>query len=133
MNNMKEILPKYVKQIPGEPRRRWFEDNYFDLIVWENELGQIAEFQLCYDKLHNQRSLIWKEQIGYMHNKVDDGENKPGRYKATPILIDDGVFDFVTIAEKFKYKSKDIDTKVSTFVFNKIKKYHSSGYCRTNR
>jgi hypothetical protein len=121
---MKEINPKYVNQIPGEPRRRWFEDNYFDLIVWENELGQIVEFQLCYDKLHNQRSLIWKEQIGYMHNKVDDGENKPGKYKATPILVDDGVFDFAAIAEKFKYKSKDIDTEVSAFVLNKIREYH---------
>lgn len=120
---MKEILPKYVKQIPGESRRRWFEDHYFDLLVWENELGQIVEFQLCYDKLHNQRSLLWKEQIGYMHNKVDDGENRPGKYKATPILVDDGAFDFVAIAEKFNFKSKDIDPKVSTFVFNKIIKY----------
>ena len=121
---MREIHPKYVKQIPGEPRRRWFEDNYFDLLVWENESGQIVEFQLCYDKLHYQRSLIWNEKSGYLHNKVDDGENNPGKYKATPILVDDGIFDAETIAEKFKYKSKDIDTKVSTFVYNKIGEYH---------
>jgi hypothetical protein len=120
---MKEILPKYVKQIPGEPYRRWFEDDYFDLLVWENELGEIVEFQLCYDKLHYQRSLIWKKRYGYMHNKVDDGENKPGKYKATPILVDDGIFDSAAIAEKFKHKSKDLDAKVSTFVFNKIKAY----------
>ena len=120
---MKEIHPKYVKQVPGEPRRRWFEDDYFDLLVWENEFGQIVEFQLCYDKLHNQRALIWKAQIGFLHNKVDDGENNPGKYKSTPILVDDGVFDSETIAEKFKYKSKDIDTKVSTFVINKIRDY----------
>jgi hypothetical protein len=124
MTNMKEIRPKYIKQILGEPRKRWFEDNYFDLLVWQNELGQIVEFQLCYDKHHNQRSLIWNEQIGYVHNKVDDGENKPGKYKASPILVDDVVFDFETIAEKFRNKSRDIDTKVSSFVFNKIKKYH---------
>jgi len=120
---MKEILPKYVKQIPGEPRRRWFEDNYFDLLVWENESGQIVQFQLSYDKRHNQRSLIWKEQIGYTHNKVDDGENKPGKYKAAPILVEDGVFDFGIIAEKFMLKSKDIDTQISTFVYNKIREY----------
>lgn len=120
---MKEILPKYVKQIPGEPRRRWFEDNYFDLLVWENEAGPIVAFQLSYDKRHNQRSLMWKEQIGYMHNKVDDGENKPGKYKATPILVEDGVLDFVKVAEKFKLNSKAIDTEVSTFVYNKILEY----------
>lgn len=121
---MKEILTKYVEQIPGEPHKRWFEDSYFDLLVWENETGQIVEFQLYYDKLHNQRSLIWKKQAGFMHSKVDDGENKPGKYKSTPILVEDGVFDIVTIPEKFKNKSRDIDTKVSTFVYNKIKKYH---------
>lgn len=120
---MKEIHPKYVKQIAGEPHRRWFEDDYFDLLVWENELGQIVQFQLYYDKLHNQRSLTWKEQIGYLHNKVDDGENKPGRYKATPILVDCGVFDSNAISKKFKYKSKDIATTVSTFVFSKIRDY----------
>jgi len=122
---MKEILPKYVKQIPGEPHRRWFEDNYFDLLIWENEAGQIVEFQLCYDKLHHQRSLIWKEKVGYRHNKVDDGENKPGKYKAAPIFLDDGLFDTAAIADKFRYKSKNIDKKVSTFVLNKINDYHS--------
>lgn len=121
---MKEIHPKYINQVPGEPRRRWFEDNYFDLLVWENESGQIVEFQLFYDKFYNQRSLIWKDQSGYSHNKVDDGENKPGKYKASPILVNDGVFDFAKIAEKFRSRSQDIDTKVSSFVFNKIKEYH---------
>ena len=120
---MKEILPKYVKQVSGEPRRRWFEDSYFDLLVWQNERGQIVGFQLCYDKSYNQRSLIWKEQMGFLHTKVDDGENRPGKYKAAPILVDDGVFDSLSIAEKFKCKSQDIDKKVSTFVFNKIKEY----------
>ena len=122
---MKEIRTKYVKQISGEPHKRWFEDNYFDLLVWENESGQIVEFQLYYDKLHYQRSLIWNEQTGYLHSKVDDGETQPGKYKSTPILIDDGVFDFVTIAEKFTNNSRDIDPKVSNFVINKIKNYHS--------
>jgi len=120
---MKEIHPKYVKQVQGEPHKRWFEDDYFDLLVWENELGQIVEFQLCYDKLHNQRSLIWKKQFGYMHSKIDDGENNPGKYKATPILVDDGVFNSAAIAERFRNRSKEIDTKVSTFVLEKMRDY----------
>jgi len=121
---MKEIHPKYVKQVPGEPHKRWFEDDYFDLLVWENELGQIVEFQLYYDKLHIQRSIIWKKQFGYTHSKIDDGENKPGKYKATPILVDDGVFNSEAITERFKNQSKEIDRKVSTFVFNKLRDYN---------
>jgi len=25
---------EYVRQVKGEPKRRWFSDDYFDLIVW---------------------------------------------------------------------------------------------------
>ncbi len=122
---MKEILQKYIKQIPGEPHRRWFEDDYFDLLVWENEKGEIVGFQLCYDKVHNQHALTWKDDMGYTHNKVDDGENKPGKYKSAPILIADGIFDQETVAEKLKLKSKNIDARVSAFVYNKIKSYNN--------
>ncbi len=122
-NQMREINPDYVKQVPSEPDRRWFEDDFFDLLIWENEVGEIVEFQLCYDKRHDQHALTWKKQSGYMHNKVDDGENNPGKYKASAMLIPDGIFDFETIAEKFKRNSKDMDSNVSLFVYGKIKEF----------
>ncbi len=123
---MREINQDVVKQVPGEPRRRWFEDEYFDLLVWEDEVGKIVEFQLCYDKRYDQHALTWKELTGYFHNEVDDGENKPGKYKSSPMLIPDGIFDCEIIAEKFKRSSKDIDLNVSLFVYNKIKEYPNS-------
>lgn len=110
---MREIPQKHVKQNPGEPHRRWFEDDYFDLIVWEDEKFAIIGFQLCYDKLHNQHAITWTEKTGFMHNKVDDGENKPGKYKSTPILVADGIFDHETIAETFKRNSVDLDTNLN--------------------
>ncbi len=121
---MKEILQKYVKQISGEAHRRWFEDDYFDLLVWEDGNGKIVGFQLCYDKVNNQHALTWKEDLGYNHNKVDDGESKPGKYKSAPILIADGIFDNKAVSEKFKLKSKNIEAKVSAFVYKKIKFYN---------
>ncbi len=41
---------KQVRQHKGEPRRRWFNDDYFDLIVWFSEKDSISGFQLCCDK-----------------------------------------------------------------------------------
>ena len=37
---------KGTRQIPGEGRRRWFRDDELDLIVWYEENGAIAGFQL---------------------------------------------------------------------------------------
>ena len=37
---------KDVRQIGDEPHRRWFTDEHFDLVIWEEE-AEIVGFQLC--------------------------------------------------------------------------------------
>jgi hypothetical protein len=110
---------KNVRQIPGEPKRRWFSDTYFDLIVWL-EADAILGFQLCYDKGKNEHALTWKSSAAYTHNRVDDGEENHGRYKATPILVADGSFDNRMIADRFLIESAEIDFTISLFVFDKL-------------
>ena len=66
---------KRVRQIKGEAQRRWFSDDFFDLIVWFDESKNIVGFQLCYDILKISRALTWHQDGGYSHNRVDDGEN----------------------------------------------------------
>ena len=66
-----------VRQVPGEPKRRWFSDDNFELIVWMNEDGKIIGFQLDYDKDKNMRALTWKDPSSYFHHRVDDGEDHP--------------------------------------------------------
>jgi|SRR5208283_1134749 hypothetical protein len=78
---------KKVQQIRGEPRRRWFFDDFFDLIVWFSKENFILGFQLCYDMAGNQRALTWKRPDAYFHQRIDDGERRPGKHKATPIKI----------------------------------------------
>jgi len=78
---MREINSEYVRQKKGEPHRRWFADEYFDLLVWEDETGEIVGFELSYDKNRDQRALTWEKQKGYHHFKVDDGESRPGKFK----------------------------------------------------
>ena len=114
-----------IRQIKGDPRRRWFSSDYFDLIVWYSEEGQINGFQLCYDKYRNERALTWKARIGYSHNRIDDGEKHLGIYKATPILIADCVFDSHVIATAFKRESKGIEKKISGFVYKKLLEFNA--------
>jgi hypothetical protein len=115
---------KHIAQIEGEPRRRWFVDEIFDLIVWYDDKGSILSFQLCYDKEHNERALTWKQPGTYTHHRVDDGESKTMR-KATPVLVPDGKFDYEAVAGQFKKESKKIDKDISGLVLNKLLGYKS--------
>jgi hypothetical protein len=115
---MREI--KKVRQIEGESRRRWFWSNYFDLIVWVDDEDEVSGFQLCYDKQVYQRVLTWKKEYGFSHEQIDDGESNPGRYKASPILVADGIFEEEKIASLFRDQSPEIEKKIADFVYTKI-------------
>lgn len=114
---------KHVRQIEGEAPRRWFADKYFDLIVWFDNENHIVGFQLCYDIFQTHRALTWRQETGYSHHRVDDGESRPGKMKASPILVSDGVFDYRKIAEKFKKESQEIETPIAMFVYKKLMEY----------
>ena len=111
-----------VRQVLGEPKRRWFSDDYFDLIVWVSDSNDILSFQLCYDKTGDLRALNWQEK-GYSHLGVDDGEGRFGKPKATPVLVPDGVFNKDGVVKAFEQACSNMDAKVAKFVIEKIKDY----------
>ncbi len=111
---------KDVRQISGEPKRRWFHDNDFDLVVWFDIDGGISGFQLCYKKDENQYALTWHDDGEYRHNIVDDGEKTPGKYKASPILIDNGMFHGEKIVKRFVNASRNLEKKIADFVYEKM-------------
>ena len=114
-----------VSQIQGESRRRWFADEFFDLIVWYDDKNEISGFQLCYNKEDDEHALTWKRKSSYTHHRVDDGESKPHR-KATPVLVADGMFNHKVVAERFSRESKNIEQALSEFVSEKILQYEIS-------
>lgn len=115
---MREIT--HVRQEDQNLKKRWFLDNYFDLSVWLNEQKEIEEFHLCYDLNGNEHALLWDKEKGYRHRRVDDGEDRPGKFKAAPIFLLDGNFAKTDVALLFEQSSKDIDESVSSFVLEKI-------------
>jgi hypothetical protein len=46
-----------ARQPTGEQQRRWFSSEDFDLIVWFDALGAIAQFELCDDRSDVERAL----------------------------------------------------------------------------
>jgi hypothetical protein len=128
-----QVLVEYrnVRQIRGEGHRRWFSDDYFDLIVWYDSQrhgrSHITGFQLCYDRGGYERALTWMRDRGYSHEKVDTGEHMgsggSGGMKATPILVTDGVFDSRDVAEKFREAAKGMDPDIADLVLDKLAGY----------
>lgn len=114
-----------VRQVEGERFRRFFSDDGFDLIVWNDEDGMIAGFQLCYEKHKDERALTWKRGEGYVHERVDTGE-VAGKAK-TPVLVADGIFSAREIAERFSAASTLIDQAIARFVREKILNYSTVG------
>ena len=115
---------KNVRQHNKDGFRRWFTDKDFDLIVWyDDDRKNINGFQLCYNKSEYERALTWTNVDNtFFHNKIDDGEI-PGSFKKSPILVADGLFDKVKIADEFKKSSDKIDCDISKFVYKKILEY----------
>jgi hypothetical protein len=106
-----------VAQLPSQPRRRWFQDEDFDLFVWQAEDGRLVRFQLAYDRRSAERVLTWDQERGYGHHAVDDGEGRGAMQpKASPVLVADGVFDAQAVADRFRAHSGGIDPAVVAFV-----------------
>jgi len=111
-----------ARQVEGEGFRRWFTDDYFDLIVWYTDGGALVGFQLCYDKQHHERALTWTREHGFQHNRIDSGET-PGHSKMTPIIVADGAFSRDPVAERYRQASGKIDPAVARFVYEILGKY----------
>jgi len=112
-----------VRQIEDETPRRWFSDEFFDLIVWCDEASEIIGFQLCYDLARRPRAIHWRRETGFAHYRVDDGESRPGKVKSTPILMKDGLFDATGIAERFRKECGEIEPQIAQFVYATLLKY----------
>jgi hypothetical protein len=110
------------RQIEGEGRRRWFSDDYFDLIVWYDEDDGVSGFQLCYDKSRFERALTWRRKEGFVHERVDDGE-VAGRAKMSPVLVPDGAFARDEIAERFRAAGRDVDPEIRALVLERLAEF----------
>ena len=116
-----------IRQIPGDLRRRWFSSADFDLIVWFNDDGGFAGFQLCYDKAGIERSLVWRPSGGFSHMVVDDGEHRYGKHKASPVLVPDGYFDARRIRGAFFSEAASLPEEIKSYVLETLERHPDYG------
>jgi hypothetical protein len=113
-----------VTQRTTEPLRRWFADEYFDLVVWTSETNAIVAFELCYDKPRFERALTWSGEHGWGHFRVDSGEDTPVKNR-TPILASDGSFPKAQVLAHLSEAPTAIDPTVRAFVLTKLQDFVS--------
>lgn len=107
-----------VKQEPGG-RRRWFEDDELELIVWYRLSGEIEGFQLCYDQAGAREALTWREGVGLAHSRVDGGDATPLKNE-TPILQPKGGKPRTRLAALFRTRSGAVEASVRDLVLNRL-------------
>ena len=111
-----------VKQIPGEPFRRWFSCESMDLFVWTDESGEVVSYQLSYDKPYPEKALTWRVGRGFLHDDVDDG-SRPGRHPGSPILLADGEFDAKRVLAVFQANADQLENDLQAFIVSGISRH----------
>jgi hypothetical protein len=111
-----------ARQLTGEQRRRWFSSEDFDLIVWFDGQGGIAQFELCYDRADVERALTWSPTHGYRHWRVDTGDASGYMYGMTPVLEpDDSGFPKDRVSATFAEASEGLDPAIRSFVIERLR------------
>lgn len=114
-------LPR-VRQVAGEPHRRWFHGHEMDLVVWEGEDGEPVGFQLAYDKHRNEHSIAWRAGGGFTHYQVDDGEASV-LSRETPLLYPDGDFPRDRVLQQFLAAAGALPPRIAGFVASRLREF----------
>jgi hypothetical protein len=111
-----------VRQDAPGLRRRWFQDDYFDLFLWLEPDGELTAFQLGYDRSRDEYLLAWHRDHGYRHCRVDSGEDVPFT-NMTPLLTRAGRFPKSRVVSEFDARSARLDAPTRRGVREKLVRY----------
>jgi hypothetical protein len=113
---------KEFNRVRQEPtgRRRWFEDDAMELIVWLDAADVPEGFQLCYPGAgRREHALTWRAADGFAHNRVDTGDTRPDKNMA-PILVADGEVPWERLQRDFAARSAELEPALREFVGAKL-------------
>ncbi len=106
---------RHVRQEPGAGRRRWFEADDLDLVVWFDAAGEIAGFQLCFDVPEGPRAATWRPGYGFAFSRVDAGDDHPLRNE-TPVLEPAAAVPLPDLARRFAARAAGLEAPLRAFV-----------------
>ena len=115
---LREIIN--IRQVEGEPKRRWFSDTELDLYIWYGDDDTVIQFQICYDKGPKEQALTWREGEGIVHQAVDDGEGGIYRMKSTPVITGASRYDAGRIAGLITRHGGKLEHDLYEFILSRL-------------
>lgn len=115
-----------VRQRPDEGHRRWFVNEFFDLILWyESARGQLTGFQLCYDRHAEERAFTWQRGKQSSHY-VSSGTDEKGLLGfATAVLHGDAGPVPETVLHRLEEEQGELDDEILLMVVKRIKEFNA--------
>lgn len=108
-----------LKQESAPGKRRWFESDGFDLIVWLDAADAISGFQICYDFGSGDHAFTWREGAGWSHDLIDTGDASPLKNQ-TPILLPDGAVPWLDLRRVFEQRAATLEPRLRDFVRQRL-------------
>ena len=110
-----------VRQERAAGRRRWFESEHLDLVVWFDRADHVIGFQLLYDLGEGEHALTWREGVGFVHSRVDLGDDGPFS-NLTPILVANGRVPWPEVTQLFAPLGPSLDPELYRLVQDRLAK-----------
>jgi hypothetical protein len=117
---MREIGP--LRQDDARGRRRWFQDDYFDLFLWQDQDGRAVAFELCYDRNAAEGAVTWSEADGFAHARVDAGEQTPF-VSMTPLHRAGGTPPYFRIYNRLLEATEHWEPQLRAFLLERLREY----------
>ena len=112
----------HIRQVPGEPPRRWFYSEWMDLTVWTKPRQGFIGFQLAYRAPgHSEHALTWLKGRGFDHARVDTESGSA--YSGTPLLVANGVVNLALLLARFEKASQTLPIEVRSYVDSALRAY----------
>ena len=110
-----------VKQERRQGRRRWFESDGLELVVWHDAADRLEGFQFCYDFGQGEHALTWRPGVGFAHSLVDTGDDlEQAGGKQTPILLPDGAVPWAALGAKFAERSATLEPELRQLISDRL-------------
>jgi hypothetical protein len=116
-----------VQQRAATGRKRWFQDEFFDLFITQNFIGKPQWFQLCYLRdTPWERVLEWKRGRGFQHFKLKQPFHS--RSAESNVLIYDGVMPYHEVTQRFAASAPGLPAAIAAFVSDKVLEHERPSY-----
>ncbi|MFW5694720.1 MAG: hypothetical protein ACOCYB_06105 [Alkalispirochaeta sp.] len=114
-----------VRQRPEEGFRRWFVNEYFDIIVWyESRRTPPTGFQLCYDRHANERAFTWQRGKQSSHFVSDQPHGERTAWAATAILHGDAGPIPASVLKRLEEEQGELDGALRELIVTTAREYN---------